>query len=85
MYIQPFPPLRVVFNDSFYLIYTFARMQIVRICQNHGSAKETTSLLKEIFDERIISSRGTVVGLFLWDYVKPLVYAYKPETIDALE
>jgi hypothetical protein len=52
--------------------------------------------LKETFGERIISRRGPVawpprscditpLDYFLWGYVKSLVYADKPETIDVLE
>ena len=60
------------------------------------TANETIVLLKETFGERIISRRGPVawpsrpcdltpLDYFLWGYVKSLVYADKPETIDDLE
>lgn len=60
------------------------------------TANDTINLLKETFGERIISRRGPVawpprscdltpLDYFLWGYVKSLVYADKPETIDALE
>ena len=60
------------------------------------TANATIDLLKETFGERIISRRGPVawpprscditpLDYFLWGYVKSLVYADKPETIDVLE
>lgn len=56
----------------------------------------TIDLLKETFGERVISRNGPVnwpprscdltpLDFFLWGYVKSLVYADKPATIDALE
>lgn len=60
------------------------------------TANDTIALLRETFDENIISRRGPVnwpprscdltpLDYFLWGYVKSLVYVDKPETIEALE
>lgn len=60
------------------------------------TATATIDLLKEHFGEKIISRNGPVnwpprscdltpLDYFLWGYVKSLVYADKPATIDALE
>lgn len=60
------------------------------------TAHVTIDLLKETFDERIISRNGPVnwpprscdltpLDYFLWGYVKSLVYANKPETLGDLE
>ena len=57
------------------------------------TARDTINLLKATFGERIISRNGPVnclprscdltpVDYFLWGYVKSLVYADKPETIE---
>ena len=61
----------------------------------YHTANEKDNYLKKTFGERIISRRGsmawpprscdlTPLNYFLWGYVKSLVYADKPETIDAL-
>lgn len=60
------------------------------------TARETINLLAETFGERIISRNGpinwpprscdlTPLDYFLWGYVKSLVYADKPETLEHLE
>lgn len=59
------------------------------------TGKETINYLKEIFSEWIVLRHGPVAwstrscdlkqNYFLRGYVKSLVYADKPETIDALE
>lgn len=60
------------------------------------TAHSTIDLLKETFEENIISRNGPVnwpprscdltpLDYFLWGYVKSLVYVDKPQTIDALE
>ncbi|XP_073831484.1 uncharacterized protein [Musca autumnalis] len=60
------------------------------------TAHVTIDLLKETFDERIISRNGPVnwpprscdltpLDYFLWGYVKSLIYANKPETLGELE
>ena len=60
------------------------------------TARATINLLKETFGERIISRFGPVnwpprlcdltpLDYFLWGYVKSLVYANKPLTINDLE
>ena len=48
------------------------------------TARATIDLLTETFGNRIISRSGPLDS-FLWGYVKSLVYADKPETIDHLE
>ena len=60
------------------------------------TARETINLLQETFEERIISRNGPVnwpprscdltpLDYFLWGYVKSLVYADKPATLEHLE
>ncbi|GFW32032.1 uncharacterized protein TNCV_2600581 [Trichonephila clavipes] len=59
-------------------------------------ARATIDLLKDTFGDRLISRFGPVnwpprscdltpLDYFLWDYVKSLVYADKPQTLDHLE
>ncbi|GFU57637.1 uncharacterized protein TNCV_3637931 [Trichonephila clavipes] len=60
------------------------------------TARATIDLLKDTFGNRLISRFGPVnwpprscdltpLDYFLWGYVKPLVYADKPQTLDHLE
>ncbi|GFU00313.1 transposable element Tc3 transposase [Trichonephila clavipes] len=60
------------------------------------TARATIDLLKDTFGDRLISRFGTVnwpprscdltpLDYFLWGYVKSLVYADKPQTLDHLE
>ncbi|GFX03891.1 transposable element Tcb1 transposase [Trichonephila clavipes] len=60
------------------------------------TARATIDLLKGTFGDRLISRFGPVnwpprscdltpLDYFLWDYVKSLVYADKPQTLDHLE
>ncbi|GFX03865.1 hypothetical protein TNCV_4677701 [Trichonephila clavipes] len=60
------------------------------------TARATIDLLKDTFGDRIISRFGPVnwpprscdltpLDYFLWGYVKSLVYADKPQTLDHLE
>ncbi|GFT34925.1 DUF4817 domain-containing protein [Trichonephila clavipes] len=60
------------------------------------TARATIDLLKDTFDDRLISRFGPVnrpprfcdltpLVHFLWSYVKSLVYADKPQTLDHLE
>ncbi|GFU05461.1 uncharacterized protein TNCV_3291071 [Trichonephila clavipes] len=60
------------------------------------TARATIDLLKDTFGDRLISRFGPVnwpprscdltpLDYFLWDYVKSLVYAEKPQTLDHLE
>ncbi|GFY18569.1 putative LOC100569746 [Trichonephila clavipes] len=60
------------------------------------TARATIDLLKDTFGDRLISRFGLVnwpprswdltpLNYFLWGYVKPLVYADKPQTLDHLE
>ncbi|GFV19742.1 DUF4817 domain-containing protein [Trichonephila clavipes] len=60
------------------------------------TARATIDLLKDTFDDRLISRFGPVnwpprscdltpLDYFLWGYVKSLVYADKPQTPDHLE
>ncbi|GFX97948.1 uncharacterized protein TNCV_4905991 [Trichonephila clavipes] len=69
-------------------------------CQQDGAtchtARATIDLLKDTFGDRLISRYGPVnwpprscdltpLDYFLWCYVKSLVYADKPKTLDHLE
>ncbi|GFW04831.1 transposable element Tc3 transposase [Trichonephila clavipes] len=60
------------------------------------TARATIDLLKDTFGDRLISRFGpvnwpprscdlTTLDYFLWGYVKSLVYANKPQTLDHLE
>ncbi|GFW50646.1 transposable element Tc3 transposase [Trichonephila clavipes] len=60
------------------------------------TARTTIDLLKDTFGDRLISRFGpvnwpprscdlTLLDYFLWGYVKSLVYADKPQTLDHLE
>ncbi|GFV24512.1 DUF4817 domain-containing protein [Trichonephila clavipes] len=60
------------------------------------TARATIDLLKDTFEDRLISRFGpgnwpprscdlTPLDYFLWGYVKSLVYADKPQTLDHLE
>ncbi|GFW35011.1 uncharacterized protein TNCV_979491 [Trichonephila clavipes] len=60
------------------------------------TARATIDLLKDMFGDRLISRFGPVnwplrscdltpLDYFMWDYVKSLVYADKPQTLDHLE
>ncbi|GFV29707.1 heat shock 70kDa protein 8 [Trichonephila clavipes] len=60
------------------------------------TARATIDLLKDTFGDRLISRFGPVnwpprscdltpLDYFLWGYVKLLVYADKPQTLDHLE
>ncbi|GFY43575.1 putative DD41D transposase [Trichonephila inaurata madagascariensis] len=60
------------------------------------TAHGTIDLLKNKFDERVISRNGPVdwpprscdltpLDFFLWDYVKSLVYVNKPTTLKELK
>ncbi|GFU65254.1 transposable element Tc3 transposase [Trichonephila clavipes] len=60
------------------------------------TARATIDLLNNTFGDRLISRFGPVnwpprscdltpLDYFLWDYVKSLVYADKPQTLDQLE
>lgn len=66
----------------------FTPEQRLKIVQN------TIRLLWETFDDQIISYNGPVpsrscdlksMDYFLWGYVKSLIYANKPQTLDHLE
>ncbi|GFT89277.1 transposable element Tc3 transposase [Trichonephila clavipes] len=60
------------------------------------TARSTIDLLKDTFGDRLISRFGSVnwpprscdltpLDYFLWGYVKSLVYADKPQTLENLE
>ncbi|GFW80048.1 uncharacterized protein TNCV_984571 [Trichonephila clavipes] len=62
----------------------------------YHTARATIDLLKDTFGDRLISRFGSVnwpprscdltpLDHFLWGYVKSLVYADKPQTLDHLE
>ncbi|GFW87939.1 DUF4817 domain-containing protein [Trichonephila clavipes] len=72
-----------------------------RSCGSNKTAQHVTqlvpqSIFKGTFGDRLISRFGPVnwpprscdstpLGYFLWSYVKSLVYADKPQTLDHLE
>ncbi|GFV49556.1 uncharacterized protein TNCV_3191371 [Trichonephila clavipes] len=64
--------------------------------RRRNRARATIDLLKDTFGDRLISRFGPVnwpprscdltpLDFFLWCYVKSLVYADKPQTLDYLE
>ncbi|GFS56229.1 uncharacterized protein TNCV_2769101 [Trichonephila clavipes] len=64
--------------------------------RRRNTARATIDLLKDTFGDRLISRFGPVnwpprscdltpLDYFLWGYVKSLVYADKPQTLDHLE
>ncbi|GFX43122.1 hypothetical protein TNCV_2711661 [Trichonephila clavipes] len=66
------------------------------VCGPDHTARATIDLLKDTFGDRLISRFGPVnwpprscdltpLDYFLWGYVKSLVYADKPQTLDHLE
>ncbi|GFW03677.1 transposable element Tc3 transposase [Trichonephila clavipes] len=66
------------------------------LLQKRHTARATIDLLKDTFGDRLISRFGPVswpprscdltpLDYFLWGYVKSLVYADKPQTLDHLE
>ncbi|GFT21173.1 DUF4817 domain-containing protein [Trichonephila clavipes] len=76
------------------------RRRNMSIFQQDGAtchtARATIDLLKDTFGDRLISRFGPVnwpprscdltpLDYFLWGYVKSLVYADKPQTLDHLE
>ncbi|GFU01360.1 uncharacterized protein TNCV_3538631 [Trichonephila clavipes] len=71
------------------------RGQIV-MAQRLGTTRAAIDLLKDTFGDRLISRFGPVnwplrscdltpLDYFLWGYVRSLVYADKPQTLDHLE
>ncbi|GFX29436.1 hypothetical protein TNCV_3998121 [Trichonephila clavipes] len=67
-----------------------------KTAQHFHTARATIDLLKDTFGDRLISRFGPVnwpprscdltpLDYFLWGYVKSLVYADKPQTLDHLE
>ncbi|GFV48930.1 putative transposable element [Trichonephila clavipes] len=65
-------------------------------CATCHTARATIDLLKDMFGDRLISRfkpvnrpprscNLTTLDYFLWGYVKSLVYADKPQTLDSLE
>ncbi|GFY14231.1 transposable element Tc3 transposase [Trichonephila clavipes] len=61
-----------------------------------NTTRDTIDLLKDTFGDRLISRFGpvnwpprscdlTLLDYFLWGYIKSLVYADKPQTLDHLE
>ncbi|GFS84091.1 uncharacterized protein TNCV_2364841 [Trichonephila clavipes] len=67
-----------------------------KTAQRVRTARATIDLLKDTFGDRLISRFGPVnwpprscdltpLDYFLWGYVKSLVYADKPQTLDHLE
>ncbi|GFV27629.1 uncharacterized protein TNCV_4181741 [Trichonephila clavipes] len=68
----------------------------IKTAQICYTARATIDLLKDTFGDRLISRFGPVnwpsrscdltpLDYFLWGYVKSLVYADKPQTLDHLE
>ncbi|GFV90376.1 DUF4817 domain-containing protein [Trichonephila clavipes] len=81
-------------------IFITQKIDRVQVFQQDGAtchtARATIDLLKDTFGDRLISRFGPVnwpprscdltpLDYFLWGYVKSLVYADKPQTLDHLE
>ncbi|GFW03938.1 uncharacterized protein TNCV_2050541 [Trichonephila clavipes] len=82
-----------LFNTT--LLSEFSRSGIVDVSGCH-TVRATIDLLKDTFGDRLISRFGPVnwpprscdltpLDYILWGYVKSLVYADKPQTLDHLE
>ncbi|GFU92637.1 uncharacterized protein TNCV_4795651 [Trichonephila clavipes] len=78
------------------LIKSISRCLKVVVDTKRYPTRATIDLLKDTFGDRLISRFGPVNWLprscdltpldyFLWGYVKSLVYADKPQTLDPLE
>ncbi|GFW51981.1 hypothetical protein TNCV_1189121 [Trichonephila clavipes] len=87
------------FHYFFESLQQFVAVGIVKFQQDGATchtARATIDLLKDTFGDRLISRFGPVnwpprscdltpLDYFLWGYVKSLVYADKPQTLDYLE
>ncbi|GFW75733.1 uncharacterized protein TNCV_4429161 [Trichonephila clavipes] len=85
--------------ELYELITDFAKKNELWFQQDGATchtARATIDLLKDTFGDRLISRFGPVnwpprscdltpLDYFLWGYVKSLVYADKPQTLDHLE
>ncbi|GFV41623.1 transposable element Tcb2 transposase [Trichonephila clavipes] len=90
---------RILFSDeAHFWLNGYVNKQNCRIWSeaNPQVARATIDLLKDTFGDRLVSRFGPVnwpprscdltpLDYFLWDYVKSLVYAEKPQTLDHLE
>ncbi|GFW25745.1 uncharacterized protein TNCV_1310061 [Trichonephila clavipes] len=90
---------RAMITNFFILELNNHDVQELRFQQNGATchtARATIDLLKDTFSDRLISRFGPVnwpprswdltpLDYFLWGYVKSLVYADKPQTLDHLE
>ncbi|GFV72728.1 uncharacterized protein TNCV_1951971 [Trichonephila clavipes] len=76
--------------------YFFKNDEGHNVTVNSHTTRATIDLLKDTFGDRLISRFGPVnwpprscdltpLDYFLWGYVKSLVYADKPQTLDPLE
>ncbi|GFW07754.1 putative DD41D transposase [Trichonephila clavipes] len=94
------PPINLEFTLSTLPSYAFDINNQELWFQQDGAtchtARATIDLLKDTFGDRLISRFGPVnwpprscgstpLDYFLWGYVKSLVYADKPQTLDHLE
>ncbi|GFT95956.1 uncharacterized protein TNCV_312711 [Trichonephila clavipes] len=79
-----------------YRVFFFQELWFQQDGATCHTARATIDLLKDTFGDRLISRFGPVnwpprscdltpLDYFLWGYVKSLVYADKPQTLDHLE
>ncbi|GFU64068.1 DUF4817 domain-containing protein [Trichonephila clavipes] len=83
-------------NDEGHNVTVNGAVVPTRRCATYHTARATIDLLKDTFGDHLISRFGPVnwplrscdltpLDYFLWGYVKSLVYADKPQTLDHLE
>ncbi|GFW48214.1 uncharacterized protein TNCV_2382981 [Trichonephila clavipes] len=76
--------------------YDVQELWFQKVGATFHTARATIDLLKDTFGDRLISRFGsmnwpprscdlTPLDYFMWGYVKSLVYADKPQTLDPLE
>ncbi|GFU94484.1 hypothetical protein TNCV_2644701 [Trichonephila clavipes] len=101
VYVEtPLHPEKLTFGALYGLVESFFKNDEGHNFQQDGAtchtARATIDLLKDTFGDRLISRFGPVnwpprscdltpLDYFLWGYVKSLVYADKPQTLDHLE
>ncbi|GFW19811.1 DUF4817 domain-containing protein [Trichonephila clavipes] len=93
------PPVSITLNSKSLILPIPSRLSLVTpemLRATCPTARATIDLLKDTFGDRLISRFGPVnwsprscdltpLDFFLWGYVKSLVYADKPQTLDHLE
>ncbi|GFV03317.1 putative transposase [Trichonephila clavipes] len=97
VYVEtPLHPEKLTVGALYGLVESLARAVVPTRRRKCHTVRATIDLLKDTFGDRLISRFGpmnwppksfdlTPLDYFLWCYVKSLVYADKPQTLDHLE